>query len=542
MNPSGGNRRPVRATAPRLPRHQRLALGLQLLHLAWFGSTLDAGFDAGALAISGVASLLLFSFFLSAEYRWNGYRVTPVLFYLAAGVFRLGLGPLFVAAAAEADRWGLLRVGAYDVSAYLMHGHWLALIGDWCFIAGCVVVTAFRGRDFHGPASVAPDLWRRVWRTGLACAVTAGALRVAGLYATFGGLGQLVNYIQDYGAPAGVYLMLLAARRGRGGLLGPGAVVAYAVLALDVVDAFFSYMKADLLVAVLPLVLIGFDRGAADASGRGRAVTRFARPAVATGLLVYFFLFVVSNYSVSRRRDFAAYGREVNPYEVPVRPPLSEALASAIPGTAAFGEAHRFPNGAWRLVRRMSMTRLPAWTYQRVEQVGFREAGFFEELLVQVTPRLFWPDKPAISPGRDFSITIGQFRSVEAATSSTAVTLQGAYYWHGGYPWLVLGCALSGAAFGAAWLLFRNHLVLNPASAIVAIMLCHEGFRWFESAFIGGFPMFLYLLIVFLPLQLVMRRVVGYRPVLRPGRFDPGGSPASTIALGNPGPCRKIGT
>ena len=533
MNASGGHREPVRATAPRLPRHQRLALGLQLLHVAWFGSTLDAGFDGGALAISGVASLLLFSFFLSAEYRWNGYRVTPLLFYLAAGVFRLGLGPLFVVAAAQADRWGLLQVGAYDVSAYLMHGHWLALVGDWCFIAGCVAVTAFRSRDFHGPASVAPDLWRRVWRAGLACAVTAGALRVAGLYVTFGGLDSLASFMQDYGVSAGVYLMLQAARRGRGGLLAPGAVLAWAVLALDLVDAFFSYMKSDLLVAVLPLVLIGFDRGPAGGSGRGRAATRFARfarPAVATGLMVYFFLFVVSNYSVARRLDFAEYGIEINPYEVPVRPPLSEALASAIPGTTAFGEAHRFPNGAWRLVRRMSMTPLPAWTYQRVEQVGFRETGFFEELLAQVTPRLFWPDKPQVSPGRDFSVAIGQFRSVEAASSSTAVTLQGAYYWRGGYAWLVLGCALSGAAFGAAWLLFRNHLVLNPASAIVALMLCHEGFRWFESAFVGGFPMFLYVLIVFLPLQLVMRRVVGYRPVLRPGRFDLGGSPAPAAA------------
>ena len=182
----------------------------------------------------------------------------------------------------------------------------------------------------------------------------------------------------------------------------------------------------------------------------------------------------------------------------------------------------------------MSMTPLPAWTYQRVEQVGFQETGFFEELLVQVTPRLFWPDKPNISPGRDFSITIGQFRNVEEASSSTAVTLQGAYYWRGGYAWLVLGCALSGAAFGAAWLLFRNHLVLNPASAIVALMLCHEGFRWFESAFLGGFPMFLYVLIVFLPLQLVMRRVVGYRPVPGFGR-----SPARP-ATARPRRCQPI--
>ena len=85
------------------------------------------------------------------------------------------------------------------------------------------------------------------------------------------------------------------------------------------------------------------------------------------------------------------------------------------------------------------------------------------------------------------------------------------------------GCAISGAAFALMWLLFRNETMLNPASALVALMLCHEGFRWFESAFLGGFPMYAYILIVFLPFQIAMRRVVGYR---REGRKLPGRSSA----------------
>ena len=168
-------------------------------------------------------------------------------------------------------------MGTYDVSSYLMQGHWLALVGDWCFVAGCVAVTSFRSRDFHGPAGVAPNLWGRVWRAGLGCAVAAGVLRVAGRYATFGGLGYLVDHIQTYGVSAGVYLMLLAARRGRDGLLAPGAVLAWAVLVLDVVDSFFSYMKSDLLVAALPLVLISLDRGAAGAAGAAGGHVRGAR-------------------------------------------------------------------------------------------------------------------------------------------------------------------------------------------------------------------------------------------------------------------------
>ena len=307
--------------------------------------------------------------------------------------------------------------------------------------------------------------------------------------------------------------MLLACRRGGGGLLAPGAVVAWAAFALDLADGLFSYMKSDLLVAVLPIVLIGFDRAHASPS-RASLMSRFAPPVAAGVLIVYFFLFVVSTYSPTRRRDF----REgTDPYSVPVTPYLTEALLAGIPGTADFRDAHRFPNGVWGLIGRMSMTPYPAWAYRQVESAGFRGLGFFEELLTNVTPRVLWPDKPVVSPGRDFSVTIGVAANFDSARSATALTMQGAYYWRGGYVWLVLGCALSGAAFAVSWLLFRNQNILNPASTVVVIMLCHEGFRWFESAFVGGFPMYIYLLVVFLPAQVVLRHAVGYR-VSRPPR------------------------
>jgi len=211
-----------------------------------------------------------------------------------------------------------------------------------------------------------------------------------------------------------------------------------------VADGFFSYMKSDLLVAVLPIVLVGFDRARAGPS-RGRPLSRFA-PTIAVGvLIVYFFLFVVSTYSSTRRRGFWDHGEGADPYSVPVAPYLTEALLAGIPGTAEFRDAHRFPNGVWGLIGRMSMTPFPAWAYRQVESAGFSGVGFFEELLTNVTPRVFWPDKPLISPGRDFSVTIGTAADFDSARSATALTMQGAYYWRGGYAWLVLGCALSGA-------------------------------------------------------------------------------------------------
>ena len=495
--------------------HRVVFLVLQLAHLAWFGSILDAGFDAAALTASGAACGVLYAGLLAAEYRWNGFRVTPILFYLAAGVFRLGAGTMFVVAAADAGEWHVLRVGAYDVSAMLAHGHWLALLGDWCFIAGYAAMASLRGRGFPTPARVSPAVRRRAWRAGVGTAAAAFLLRFAERYVSFGGLDSLLGYIQTYGVAAGAYVMLLAARRGGDGwLFTPAARAALVLLALDLVAGVFSYSKSPLLIGVLPLVLIGFDHAGAGSWPWLRR--QLLRPAAGACLVIYFFLFVVSVYSPSRRTVFREYGSsvaETNPYEVPVVPHLADALAGAVPGTAEFREAHRFPNGAWHLIGRMSMTPFPAWAYQRVASAGFRQAVFLDELLVSVTPRILWPGKPELAHGREFAVAIGHSSSMESASTSIALTMQGAWYWWGGYFWLVLGCGLSGAGFAGAWLLFRDECGVNPVSAVVMLLLCHEGFRWFESAFLGGFPMFLYLLLVFLPLQLVMRRVVGYRTV-----------------------------
>ncbi len=502
-------------TATFAARHRVVFLVMQLAHLAWFGSTLDGGFDPAALTASGVACGVLYAGLLAAEYRWNGFRLTPILFYLAAGVFRLGAGTMFVVAAAEAGEWHVLRVGAYDVSEMLAHGHWLALLGDWCFIAGYAAVASWRGRDVQTPVRVSPAFWHRAWCVGLGTAAAAFLVRFGERYLSFGGLDSLLGYIQTYGVAAGAYVMLLAARRlGPGWLHTPATRVALVLLALDLVAGVFSYSKSPLLIGFLPLVLIGFDHAGAGSWPRLRR--QLLRPAAGACLVVYFFLFVISVYSPSRRAAFREYGSsvaETNPYDVPVVPHLADALARAVPGTAEFREAHRFPNGAWSLIGRMSMTPFPAWAYQRVESAGFRQAVFLDELLVSVTPRILWPGKPELAHGREFAVAIGQASSVESASTSVALTMQGAWYWWGGYLWLVLGCGLSGAGFAGAWCLFRDQCGLNPASAVVMLLLCHEGFRWFESAFLGGFPMFLYLLLVFLPLQLVMRRVVGYRTV-----------------------------
>ena len=492
-------------------RHRLVLPGLQLAHLAWFASTLDAGVDPIALVVSGLLSAALYAWFLVAEYRFNGHRFTPILFYLGAGIFRLGTGVVFIVAAMAADEWRFLAVGLHDVSAFIMHGHWLTLLGDWCLVAGYFLVASrFRPRP-PDPAGVSPALWRRTWYAGLLTAAATFVLRFGEGYVQLGGIGLLISYVADYGVAAGVYLMLVAFRNSGGRPASPWAAVAYVVLGLDVLDGLFSYMKSNALIALLPLVLFAADRNRAISRGGTLAL---ARAAAAILVVAYFFLFVVSSYSPQRRVALWDYGIYFDPavrYSVPLVPYLTEALVGAMPGTETFREAHRFPNGVWGLIGRMSLISYPAWAYREVETAGTRDGSFFEELLVSVTPRIVWPEKPALSFGSDFAVTIGLARSRDSATSSLAITLQGAYYWWGGYLALVLGCALTGAGFAVVWLLFRDQVMLNPVSAMAALLLCHEGFRWFESAVLGSFPMYLYLVIVFVPLQFAARHVLGYR-------------------------------
>ena len=498
-------------------RHRLVIPALQLAHLAWFGATLDGGYNAFALAVSGVASAALYAWFVIAEYRWNGYRPSPILFYLGASVLRLGAGALFVVVAVDAGERNFLTVGQVDITDYLMQGHWLALLGDWCVVAGYFVVASrIRSRPFSMDA-VAPDLWPRVWMAGLAASAGSVALRV--LEPRFGldGLGRLPAFVTDYGVAAGVCLMLAAAMNsGQGGPSWLRAGVALVFLALDLVDGLYSYMKSDILVAALPLVLLATHRRA-----RKRLSERLFRRRVGAAVLLAacFVLFVVAAYSPPRRDAMRLAGAGEAPalrYDVPVAPFLLDALRSAVPGTGRFAETHRFPNGAWKLIGRMSLTPYVAWVYRHVEAAGARHDSFPEELLVAVTPRIVWPDKPEISFGREFAVTLGQARSIASARSSTAVTLQGAYYWWGGYPTLLLGCALTGAGYALVWLLFRDQWLLNPVAAMACLALCHEGFRWFESAALGSFPLYFYLFIVFVPLQYVARRVLGYRPALVP--------------------------
>jgi hypothetical protein len=66
-------------------------------------------------------------------------------------------------------------------------------------------------------------------------------------------------------------------------------------------------------------------------------------------------------------------------------------------------------------------------------------------------PRLFWHDKPVIDRGLYFTVVLGQASSESSATSSAGQTAAGELFWNFGWPGVIIGMYLLGAALSGAW-------------------------------------------------------------------------------------------
>lgn len=87
----------------------------------------------------------------------------------------------------------------------------------------------------------------------------------------------------------------------------------------------------------------------------------------------------------------------------------------------------------------------------------------FAPTLAFFIPRFIWPDKPALTMGRDFGET---FRVVHILDQTTriAVTVPGELYWNFDLPGILLGMALWGAMLR---FLYRRYVVLRPGDPVM---------------------------------------------------------------------------
>lgn len=67
-------------------------------------------------------------------------------------------------------------------------------------------------------------------------------------------------------------------------------------------------------------------------------------------------------------------------------------------------------------------------------------------------PRMFWPEKPIIEPGRWFTFKLGMASDPSVATTSTGQTPAGELYWNFGWSGMILGMfVLGGSVGGGLW-------------------------------------------------------------------------------------------
>ena len=125
-------------------------------------------------------------------------------------------------------------------------------------------------------------------------------------------------------------------------------------------------------------------------------------------------------------------------------------------------------------------------------------------ILLSITPRILYPDKLQIVWGREVAVALGQAKSVETARTATGLTMYGFLYWWGGYGNMIIMALLSGAGFAFVYLMFVHDWRYNPFSALVIMVLSYNGLHWKESDVLGGFPAYLYMLIIFLPLSKII--------------------------------------
>lgn len=484
----------------------------QLIHICAF-YFLDTGRpDAILLFGSGSINIIFYTRLLLSDIRYGGDDINPIWFYIGMSILRMGIAVLYIASIIWFGEYRAIMLGKVDAGAFLMDGHLLLLIGDLCFIAGYFVVRNNR----HIKRIISKKMCRptfNVYKAGLILALCGFGLRILQSIVSLGGLGQIVGYVSDYGIPAGIFLMFDYCRRRKRSLFHHDMIIPLVLLGFAVVSGLSSYMKTDLLISLFPLVFMLLDSALNRYGGSKKHYKLHLKYIASIGLIGYFFLFTVSAYSELHRKGFwenMGVG-EVIPTQSSapaILPDLIKSVKGSVPGTEAFTELQRYPDhGVWHMVNRLSVTPWAATSIKLVEMSGTRQDSMLGAILLSITPRILYPDKPQLVWGREVAVELGQARSVESASTSTGLTMYGFLYWWGGYGNMMIMALLSGAGFAFVYLLFVRDWRFNPISALVIMALSYNGFHWKESDVLGGFPFYLYMLIVFFPLA----RLISYR-------------------------------
>lgn len=477
-----------------------LFLIFQAFNIAIFSLYAD-GVQPVLLVLSGMATLLLYGSFTYGLILRTEWSISPIMLYMITALFRSGIAPIFIAVAYLKGFSREMFFVYFDPQDYIGQGYLLLLTGEWIFLAGYFIIEPkVRMLSLKYSFNIMENpQWNL--KTGISFVILGWMLR---LFYSFGldfsSIGRLVSIFHTYSLAAGILFILLSLREQTGLKKQNTIFVITLLIVAEVTYNLQSYMKQDMIVMILPLFVYYVSQINISRIRPKISLIRI----VQIGFIAYVVIMVLFPYSQIRRPEF--WKGKTFATNVKVVPYLNEALSASIPGTAAFKNGHKFPNkGFWTFFTRNEWITPAAWAVRQVQREGNIAGRTVKYGLVAIIPRIFWPEKPLISQGRDFAMVLGQAESFETATTSTGLGLAATFYWNGGMLLLVLGMFINGMLLCKTWQIFQSHIFTNPIAMIVYMMLLLESLRQFAGAFDGCISYYAYIFIVLYPLMLIFR-------------------------------------
>lgn len=472
-------------------RNYLIAQAIHLLVLILFVSE-----SKGQVIIaSGIINIFLYSWLFKSELPQSRKLLpSPLLIYVMAGIIIQGLAPIWAGAAMLGGHSQPFWHGRFNVASELLSGHIILGVGDWMLVGGYTLGAWLYPGKKDGDSVPIKDV--RGTAIALICVgLFAGLLDRAGF-----SLGDYVSGLKmfdQFAVPAGMLMLLFAGNFASATDRRANLWLALLVLAVQLPISLTSNMKQQTMVAIYPFVIYILAQIKWNFSvGRPPWLLLFAGLGV-----VWAVSFVLFPFSQLRRDDLWV-GRQRLEKVPDALPYLAEALQASIPMSKSFNKLHEFPeSGFWKFFKRHSYSKGAAWSYCYATYNGDQNNEFIKDGFIAVIPRLLWPDKPIISPGRKIAVLLGQAKNFEDATTATdSGAMAGALFLNGKWPCVILGMFVNGLLLQVIWQRVRLASLLNPFAVMCIMMIYVSTGRFFGSSTDGNVSFYVTIAVVYAPL------------------------------------------
>lgn len=395
---------------------------------------------------------------------------SPVFWVLLASAVYWGFGPLVLTFGNEITL-AQIDSGFYVGPTGLMRTNLLDSVGMLVIVAGLALGRHLVGKRPHG--------WTQHLE-GMNALRVAVALAAVGLSAKFAMVlprvfdlietqSSTLMHLETFTKAALMILAYLSATKGRQATFLFALLFTVEILASGLLGSKMAILE----VIIVTLV------------GRTLAVQRTStmiKGFLVLGLLHVFLQPVVSAYRVMDKSTGEAYSTSV----VEAGSLMLQSISDLIHGCNTSQED--YPQSWWH---RLCYAQQQAFSMQEYD--AGRPGSPWEDVAASIVPRVFWPDKPWVTPGVNFSILYDG-----NASNNNGPGVIGEGYWYGGWLGVVSVCLYTGVFLGGIDRI--SHAVLSHRVWIAMPLVffgIKTGFRidgWFSLEYMFG--SFWYLLFV----------------------------------------------